>query len=51
MNEITLKFTADEVAMLLAALCEMPTGSGAWPLAVRLKSEAQAQFTPAETTQ
>jgi hypothetical protein len=51
MNEITLKFTTDEVGMLLAALSALPTGSGAWPLAIRIKTDAEAQFVPAETTQ
>jgi hypothetical protein len=51
MNEITLKLSPEEVAMLLAGLSALPTGSGAWPLAIRIKADAEAQFTPAETKQ
>jgi hypothetical protein len=44
MSEITLKFVKEEVSMLLTALSALPTGSGAWPLAIRIKSDAEAQI-------
>ena len=42
--EITLKFTVEEVAAILNGLSTLPTGSGVWPLAVRIKQEAEAQI-------
>jgi hypothetical protein len=44
MNDITLKFSPDEVATILAALSNLPTGSGVWPLAIRIKADAEAQI-------
>ena len=42
--EITLKFTAEEVNQILAGLSALPTGSGVFPLAMRIKEEAEAQL-------
>lgn len=50
--EIELKLTVDEVNGVLAALGDLPTKSGAYPLAVKIKQQAEAQVlqpgTPAE---
>lgn len=43
---ITLTFTADEVNAVLNGLSALPTGHNVWPLAVRIKEEAEAQLTP-----
>jgi hypothetical protein len=45
---ITLTFTADEVNSILMALSSVPTGHNVWPLAMRIKQEAEAQL-PAPT--
>lgn len=42
--DITLKFTVEEVGAILSGLSAMPTGSGVWPLAVRIKAETEAQM-------
>lgn len=41
---ITLTFTADEVNAILNGLSALPTGHGVWPLALRIKQEAEAQI-------
>jgi hypothetical protein len=41
---ITLTFTADEVNAILMALSALPTGHNVWPLAMRIKQEAEAQM-------
>lgn len=42
--EITLKFTPQEVNAILAGLSALPTGQNVWPLAMRIKEEAEAQL-------
>ena len=42
--EITLKFNPEEVNQILAGLSALPTGSGVFPLAMRIKDEAEAQL-------
>ncbi len=42
--EIELKLTVQEVNSVLAVLGELPTKSGAFPLAVKIKSQADAQL-------
>lgn len=52
--EITLKLSPEEVNAILNGLSGLPTGAGVWPLAVRIKQEAEAQLPkpePAETVQ
>jgi hypothetical protein len=44
---ITLNLTIDEVNGILQTLGNLPTSSGAWPLVVKIKEQAQAQL-PAE---
>ena len=36
--------TADEVQLILAGLSELPTKSGAWPVAMKIKEQAEAQL-------
>ena len=42
--EITLKFVPEEINQILAGLSALPTGSGVYPLAIRIKEEAEAQL-------
>lgn len=44
---INLVLTFEEVNGILGVLGEMPTKSGAWPLVVKIKAQAESQ-TPAE---
>ena len=46
--KITLVLHPAEVNAILAALSAVPTGQGVWPLAVRIKEEAEAQLPPPE---
>jgi hypothetical protein len=41
--EITLKLTRDEVQAILQVLGQLPTSSGAWPLVVKIKEQAEPQ--------
>jgi hypothetical protein len=46
---ITLEnLTIDEVNLILAGLSELPTKSGAYPVAMKIKTQADAQLPPAE---
>ena len=49
--EITLKLTAEEVSGILNVLGELPTKSGAFPLAVKIKEQADLQLPKPETQQ
>ncbi len=40
---ITLNLTIEEVNAVLQTLGNLPTSSGAWPLAVKIKEQAEAQ--------
>ena len=42
--EIQLKLTVEEVNNVLNVLGELPTKTGAFPLAVKIKSQAEAQL-------
>ena len=42
--KITLVFNPAEVNAILTALSALPTGHNVWPLAVRIKEEAEAQL-------
>lgn len=46
--EIELKLSVEEVNGILGLLGELPTKSGAFPLAVKIKSQADAQLPKAE---
>lgn len=41
--------TVDEVQLILAGLSELPTKSGAWPVAMKIKEQADAQLAAEET--
>lgn len=45
MKTITWTLTEQEAAVILNLVGQMPTSSNAFPLYVRLKSEAEAQLT------
>jgi hypothetical protein len=47
---ITLTFAAEEVNAILTALSALPTGHNVWPLAMRIKQEAEAQVPAPEAT-
>ena len=40
---ITLELTAEEVNAILQVLGELPSKSGAWPLIVKIKEQAESQ--------
>ena len=40
--ELTLKLTVDEINAVLQTLGNLPTSSGAWPLVVKIKEQAEA---------
>ena len=41
--EINLKLTVEEVNAILQTLGQLPTSSGAWPLVVKIKEQAESQ--------
>ena len=41
--EINLKLTVEEVNGILQVLGNLPTSSGAWPLVLKVKQQAEAQ--------
>ena len=48
-NGITLSnMTIDEINLILAGLSELPTKSGAYPVAMKVKTQADAQLAPDE---
>lgn len=51
MKEISLTLTVDEVNAILAVLGDLPTKSGAFPLVIKIKEQAQAQVEPDETAE
>jgi hypothetical protein len=48
--EIVLKLNVDEINAVLHTLGNLPTSSGAWPLVVKIKEQAEAQL-PEEQVQ
>jgi hypothetical protein len=46
--ELTLKLTRDEVQGLMNILGELPTKSGVFPLAVKIKAQADEQLLAAQ---
>jgi hypothetical protein len=49
--EITLKLTRDEVQGLMNILGELPTKSGVFPLAVKIKAQADEQLIAAQSVE
>ena len=48
-NMITLQnLTPEEVNLILAGLSELPTKSGAYPVAMKIKEQAEAQVVAKE---
>lgn len=41
---INLELTVEEVNAILGTLGQLPTSSGAWPLVVKIKDQAEAQL-------
>lgn len=41
--------TIEEINLILAGLSELPTKSGAYPVAMKVKTQADAQLQPKET--
>lgn len=48
--EINLKLTKDEVNAVLQTLGQLPTSSGAYPLLVKIRGQAEEQVQPPEKT-
>jgi len=44
MNPVTLTLTVDEINGVLQTLGQLPTSSGAWPLLMKIKEQAEAQL-------
>lgn len=44
--EVTIKLTVEEINAVLHTLGNLPTSSGAWPLVVKIKEQAEAQLPP-----
>ena len=42
--EINLTLNVDEINAVLQTLGNLPTSSGAWPLVVKIKEQAEAQI-------
>ena len=42
--EINLKLSVDEINAILQTLGQLPTSSGAWPLVVKIKEQAEVQL-------
>jgi hypothetical protein len=42
--EVNINLTVDEVNAVLHTLGNLPTSSGAWPLVVKIKEQAEAQL-------
>lgn len=45
--DIELKLTVDEINAVLQTLGQLPTSSGAFPLLMKIKAQAEAQVPPA----
>lgn len=46
MKTIKLELSIPEVNAILAGLSALPTGQGVWPLAMKIKEEAEGQVPP-----
>lgn len=43
---IQLELSAEEINFILTLLGDLPTKSGAWPLIVKIKEQAESQVEP-----
>ncbi len=46
---INLELSVEEVNAILGVLGDLPTKTGAWPLIVKIKEQAEGQVEPAES--
>ena len=46
---ISLSLNLEEVNAVLQTLGNLPTSSGAWPLVIKIKAQAEAQMPKVET--
>jgi hypothetical protein len=46
---INLELSVDEVNAILGVLGDLPTKTGAWPLIVKIKQQAESQAEPEES--
>lgn len=44
--ELMIRLTVEEVNAVLQTLGNLPTSSGAWPLVVKIKEQAEGQLPP-----
>ena len=49
--ELNLKLTVEEINAVLQTLGQLPTSSGAFPLLVKIKQQADAQMPQQEPTE
>lgn len=42
--EVTINLTVEEINAVLHTLGNLPTSSGAWPLVVKIKEQAESQL-------
>ena len=49
--EVTLTLKVEEVNAIFQTLGQLPTSSGAWPLVVKIKQQADDQVKPSEVSQ
>jgi len=48
---IKLELTIEEVNAILQVLGDLPTKTGAWPLALKIKEQSEPQVPPSEPVQ
>jgi hypothetical protein len=48
---IKLELSIDEVNAILQVLGDLPTKTGAWPLVLKIKEQAEPQVPPSEPVQ
>lgn len=46
---INLELSVQEVSAILGVLGDLPTKTGAWPLIVKIKEQAESQVEPEES--
>jgi hypothetical protein len=49
--ELNLKLTVEEINAVLQTLGQLPTSSGAFPLLMKIKQQAEAQVPPEDPTE
>lgn len=49
--ELNLKLTVEEINAILQTLGNLPTSSGAWPLVIKIKQQADAQVPQQEPSE